>query len=502
MLRRLSAGFSLTAVIVILNLVATVISLPLFLRAWGDRVYGEWLALTNLTASLSLLNFGVQTYVTNLLIGHFQRGEITDGTRVFSAGLRLYLVFFAVLVGITLVIAPDAPSRLGVSHISVEDSSFIVWVQGGLMACAILQGYILSILIAINRYPHRLRYSLGEILVRSFLPLGVALFSGSPRTAALSMALGGLILFLVGTADTARLSPFQIGIKDVKWADSIRLLGPSIVFFAVSLAWTMLTSGVILFLSAGAGGAAVTLFAATLTLSNLARAIIGQFLNTFYPEIGTAASGGGDPERLRRWFAFCLKLVSLVGWAVSVGIAAWGGEVITFWTGGELVPDLRLNTLLALYLAVQSPALVTRTFGFALNQQGGLLRVELITALITALGCILFIPAMGARGASMALLLGGVINVPLSLRLNALWVGMPIRHLTTLMLVEGAAPAVLTFVVCILSPLIPPGPRLLLSSGVLIMGAWMGLHWLTPSERLVLTNVLQALQRRLRGPQA
>lgn len=499
MLRRLSVGFSLTAVIVILNLVATVISLPVFLRTWGDQVYGEWLALTNLTASLSLLNFGVQTYVTNLLIGYFQRGEIEDGTRIFRAGLRLYLLFFVILTGITLIIAPEAPARLGVNYIPTEDSRFIVWVQGGLMACAILQGYILSILIAIDRYPRRLGYSVGEILVRSFLPLGVALFSGSPRTAALSMALGGLIVFVLGTGDTARLSPFQIGVRGVKWADSIRLLGPSLVFFMVSLAWTMLTSGVILFLSAGAGGAAVTLFAVTLTLSNLARAIIGQFLNTFYPEIGAAAAFPDDSQRLEQWFTFCLKLVSLVGWAVSVGIAAWGGEVITFWTGAELTPDIRLNALLALYLAVQAPALVTRTFGFALNHQGGLLRVELITAFITALGCVLFIPTMGPQGAGMALLLGGAINVPLSLRLNALWVGMSTQRLTVLMLVEGAAPAVLTFIACVLLPLITPVPRLLLTIGVLIMGGWMGLRWLSPSERGILGGAFRTAWRRLRG---
>lgn len=499
MLRRLSAGFSLTAVIVILNLVATVISLPVFLRAWGDQVYGEWLALTNLTASLSLLNFGVQTYVTNLLIGHFQRGEINAGTMVFRAGLRLYLLFFVILIGITLMIAPEAPARLGVVHLPPDDSHFIVWVQGGLMACAILQGYILSILIAINRYPRRLGYSVGEILVRSFLPLGVALFSGSPRTAALGMALGGLIVFLVGAGDTVRLSPFQIGIKGVKWVDSIRLLGPSLVFFLVSLAWTMLTSGVILFLSAGTGGASVTLFAATLTLSNLARAIIGQFLNTFYPEIGAAAAGSTNPERLKHWFVFCLKLVSLVGWAVSVGIAAWGGEAISLWTGAELTPDVRLNTLLALYLAVQAPALVTRTFGFALNRQGGLLRVELITALITALGCILLIPALGARGAGMALLLGGAINVPLSLRLNALWVGMSTQRLTAIMIVGGAAPAVMTVLACVLLPLIAPVPRLLLTGGGLILGVWMGLRWLTPSERAVLIGAFQAVRKRLRG---
>src|ERR1017187_1688812 len=112
--RRFSAAFTISTATMVVTMAGQIFAVPLYLAHWGAPVYGEWLALTNLGASLSVLNLGVQSYVTNDLVMHYVRGQITEGTRVLHAAIRLYAVLACLIIVIagTLAFMPGVPALL------------------------------------------------------------------------------------------------------------------------------------------------------------------------------------------------------------------------------------------------------------------------------------------------------------------------------------------------------------------------------------------------------
>jgi len=476
MRHRLRAGFGLTGVILALNLIVTLISVPIFVRHWGEAAYGEWVALTNLTLSLSLLHFGVQNYVTNRLITAYKNGDLPNGTRVFRAGVRLYALFAATacLITVGIAAAPETLTSLRIVVIPPAEGQGIILLQGGMVALALVIGYLLIVLIAVERYPRRLLYSIGEIAARGYAPLMVALFGGTPLGAATAMLALTIGYGVLGGWEVRRHSPFPLGWRGVTWGEAARLLPPSCQFFAVALLQMLITSGVILILASAAGGEAVAAFNAALILTNLARSIIGQFLNTVYPEVAGVAATEAGRARLADWYVVILKWACAVCWLVAAGVAAFGVDVVRLWTGSDTLSDGGLNLLLALALALNAPLLVIRMFGFALTRQGALLRVEALGAGITLTVGIVLAAADGARGMAAALCVGGIIGAPLAIWVGARWTETSARRLRR-ELWRGLPIAALVFG---LSPVLALTSGIVTRAALLVAMSAVGAVWL------------------------
>ena len=67
-LDRILKALTLSGLIVAINIVGQLFSVPILMPHWGVRTYGAWVTLTNLGASVTLMNLGLQSYVTNQLI--------------------------------------------------------------------------------------------------------------------------------------------------------------------------------------------------------------------------------------------------------------------------------------------------------------------------------------------------------------------------------------------------------------------------------------------------
>src|ERR1051325_2162324 len=66
----------------VVNSASQLILVPIFLIAWGNQTYGEWLTLSAAVAYLWMLDFGVQTYVVNRLKQCYLRGAVDEYKRI------------------------------------------------------------------------------------------------------------------------------------------------------------------------------------------------------------------------------------------------------------------------------------------------------------------------------------------------------------------------------------------------------------------------------------
>lgn len=421
MFKRIISSLGLSAIIYFIATVGQIISVPLLLHAWGDGLYGEWLALTNLVASLNLLNAGVQTHVMNLLIGHYVRGEIEVGRRILHSALRLYVLLCGLALTATLALAftPSLGSFLNIRDLPASHLRIILLIQGLLATYTILEGLLMSLLIVTKQMPRRLFYTLIERVMFIGVPILVAALGGFPLAVSVVVALVMALIAWTQFRDVRKRSPFTLGLEAGSWKDAFSLLPPSLTFFAVTLSYQLLTTGVVLVVSAGIGPAAVALYSTTLMLTNFVRSLIFQGLNVLWPEITSDAAQGS--KNLFFWYRLALKLMGTFVMIMALILYTLGPDILLYWTGGRLDVDGTLNAILVLYLVVHVPELVARTFGLATSRQSQIFKIELAAALLVILLSLFLLPSFGLRSVAWALVIGQALGSAVMLLLASRW---------------------------------------------------------------------------------
>jgi O-antigen/teichoic acid export membrane protein len=429
MIRRVFSSLGISGLIFLVTMAVQIISVPVFLHYWGAQLYGEWITLTNIVSNLNILNAGVQAHVLNTLIGHYSRREIPEGTQLLHAALRLYtlLCSIAFATAIGLAFFPSIAAILNIHILTDFQVRLIIIIEGALAAYTILEGLLMSLLIVIHQQPRRLLYSLVEKLLLFGQPLVTAILRGGPTQATLWSALGLSMVAAYQVRDVSRRSPFRPGLRESSWREAFALLGPGLTFLAVSFSFQMLTSGVILLISVLIGSTAVALFTTTLVLSNLARSICNMALNVLWPEITSMAVQ--DAQRLADWHHIAQKMIGTLVLCFSVGLLLLGPFILTYWTQSRIQIDPVLNNLLVLYLCVQFPSLVARTFGLATNRQGQLFRIEFSIALATLFLAVAEVPYMGMYAIPVALIIAQAGGTIIMLFLATGWTSDSVRSL-------------------------------------------------------------------------
>lgn len=473
-----------------------IISVPLLLHAWGDDLYGEWLTLTNLVASLNLLNVGVQTYVMNQLINHYARDEIEEGKRILHSALRLYILLCGLALTATLALAftPSLGSFLNIRELSPSHLRVILLIQGLLATYTILEGLLMSLLIVTQQMPRRLFYTLIERVLFIGVPILVAALGGVPLTVSVVVAMVMAVIAWTQFRDVRKRSPFTLGLEAGSWKDAFALLPPSLTFFAVTLSYQLLTTGVVLVISAGIGAAAVALYSTTLMLTNFVRSLLFQGLNVLWPEITSDAAQGS--KNLFFWYRLALKLMGAFVMVMALILYTLGPDILLYWTGGSLDVDAVLNAVLVLYLIVHAPELVARTFGLATSRQSQIFKIELGTAFLAILLSLVLLPLLGLRGAAWALFIsqsfGALLILVLALRWTrgtlAAWIrDVIVRSLPSFLWAIFAG----LFVTVFPANIWEKGVFTLLAVMVYITFAWI--WWLSNDEK----SLLQRHSRRL-----
>jgi len=493
MIRRLFAGVGISTAIVLVTFIGQIVSVPVLLANWGDQMYGEWVTLTSLTGTFALLNLGVQTYVCNLLIECFTSGEIERGNRILSSALRLYFVLSGLVVVVTILIATQSKfvEMLNITAIPDSNARLIVLLEGGLIAYAILGGLLYTPLRASKQVSRQLTYGLAERIVFWVAPMLVALLRGAPVLSSIATISLMAVLSVVQLRDMIRRVPFTITPRLGTLREGLTVIPSSLMYLGVSFVSVATTSGVNLILAWQGGGNAVALYFTTITLTNFVRMIVLQGLNVLWPEITMAKLE--NPTALRQWFVFASKLLATLGGVMAIGISFFGLVVLRVWTRGAVQGDAVLNSVLAIYMAVQIFALIARTFGLATSQPLQVLRIELTGMGLTSLLAVWLTPLHSVQGLAVAFCLGQIVATGLMLRAAARWVDAAPGPLFSDLLGRGLPNHVLVLTGCATGAVLQNDPfagTVTFGLLVLIYGVLSWALWLTQTERDMIRRLL------------
>ena len=109
MAKRATLGSFMNFLGQVIRSIEHIILVPLFLAAWGEAIYGEWLTLFSMIAYFSISDLGMNRFVTNKMTKCFAKGDTDEYLRVFKSAFGIYsilaLILF-ILLSLFTVFAP------------------------------------------------------------------------------------------------------------------------------------------------------------------------------------------------------------------------------------------------------------------------------------------------------------------------------------------------------------------------------------------------------------
>jgi len=315
---------------------------PLFLAAWGDAGYGEWLAITALVSYLSLLDLGGQSYVAVRLAQAFAQDKPDEFRAVLREGFSLFL---AIAAGAQLIVLAVVCSPL----ISWSDSSrsVVAWYAGATLLA--LPGAVLASCYAATGQIVR------SVMINNVNRVGcvccyaVALFWRVPQP------LYAGIVFATAVAATAvivvdlRRSVGPLFRPSVTLA-SLRAgalhLRSSLEYWMLALAGGLNLQGVLLVIASALGPASVAAFSTHRAAASLI-VYAGSLLRPAISTELTFMAARSDLPRLREVISVSVRANTWLSAITASALCVAAPLGYTLWTRSKLQLDVPLLFILA-----------------------------------------------------------------------------------------------------------------------------------------------------------
>lgn len=402
--RRIALGWSATITDKMVVAITQLVSVPLLSLHWGVELYGLWSMLFAVPSLLALGDFGFASAATAQVTMEVARGNMTGARAAYHGSLRIVVFFTAALfifAGLACFLLPEAiwPNQTGFSPDDARMTAFAfccyaLLVVLGAMALVVFRSTgAMALGTVINSFTLAAETTVIALIV---------LKGGGLAAAALGMlgarAAGVLAMITIAWISSPELRP---GLRKPDQSVTSALVPAAMAGMAITLGNTLLVQGSVLALGLAAGAAAVPAFTAARTLARLALQGAQTLALVLMPEFA-AAIARGQTERANT----LVGAVALVALALSLpfalGLAIWGPELITLWSGGAL--DAGPGLMVAMGLSALAGALwgPLSNLLLAINRQGSFSYVYILAAAIACLGIFGFAAHFGNVSAGVA----------------------------------------------------------------------------------------------------
>jgi O-antigen/teichoic acid export membrane protein len=404
---RLIRGFGATALGPIVTAIVQIVGVPLFLHAWGTKLYGEWLIMSAIPTYLALSDVGFATAACNDMTMRVAAGD-RDGALETYQSTRVLMSITSLLAGIALlgiVWLLPVTRWLNLSSMAISESRMtlsllslyaLVTVQAGL--------YIVGFRCDGN-------YAFGTLVdnvirLTEFIAAMIAV-ALSERPVVVAGVL--LVTRILGTIVKNRLmfrkSPWlRHGLGRVRTASVRRLASPAIAYLAFPAGSALSLQGLVVVIGMVLGPVAVATFSAMRTLTRFALQITEIIRMGVWPELSAAygAKNWNLARRLHRTACQASLWLSIL--AVGFLLIA-GGRILTAWTHGRIVMDVSAFRWLLLVIIANAFWNTSSVATMASNKHQRIAAAYFAATAVATVAAYLLLQRFGLSGAAMALLI-------------------------------------------------------------------------------------------------
>ena len=408
MRKRIIQGISANFIGQVIHLASRVLLVPLFLKAWGNDIYGEWLILTSIAAYLSITDFGGQLYIVNRLTQLYACAQLDDFRRVLHTGMALFVVVPVILfVLFVSIVTWITPSTLGIVKTGNEVVLGVLLLLAFQFVIALPQGLILGVYRAVGQLPRGMMLAniaqlLQLIMISAALWLNVGMIGIAVIQTIPYIAIAALALI-----DLHRRFP-QLAITSIQSADrnlARTFVRPSMHFFSLQISQLLTLQGSVLVVGALLGSVQVVMFTTIRTLANVAKQFLGMLSHSAWPEM-TRLDAEGDKEKLFRLFRVILRSTLIMTMGFTILFHYWGENIYHLWLGDKVAYQSRIMDLFLVYLLQLTFWTACSHVLMATNNHRNLSRLLFVASIATL--CFSFIGGqwLGLEGVLLGMILG------------------------------------------------------------------------------------------------
>jgi O-antigen/teichoic acid export membrane protein len=382
--------------------------LPIFLSRWTPAVYGEWLTLYAAVGYLASLDVGMQAAALNRLTAAYARHDLSDYRRAQNSAFAMYTVTAG--LGLVLLTAATATMPigrwLGLRYTSEKDAAVVLLFLGAYVLLSmpgkvVIGSYQTMGNLAKSQWVSNIR------LIATFGATGALLLLNQGMRSLASVPLFTTVATVIFVLLSLRREHPEIapGIGAADWHTIRGLMKPSVMFALVMGAMLLHYQALTMVVSVALGGAAVTVYVVSRTMTSMLRAATDTIADSVTPDI-CRLDALQDRTQLRQILRFLAGLSVCIGVAGSAAIWWEGASVISVWTRGRLVPDVQLLRLLSLVAIGQSAWVGLGVFGAATNRNRTVATCYVASNVIAVALAIALIHTLGTRAIPIGLLVG------------------------------------------------------------------------------------------------
>lgn len=353
MRKRLIQGIGANFLGQIISLASRVLLVPLFLTAWGVKVYGEWLLLTSMVAYLSLADLGGQLYIVNRLTQAYALGDLPQFRKTLHTGLALFLILplavFLGFLGLMLVFPPG--SLLQITITSRQVVFLVLAILAFQFVFSLPQGILLGVYRSVGLLPRGVMLTnIMQLLALILVALGLWLHGGLPAIACLQL-LPYLGVGLVAGWDLNRRFPqFRLfSLRDADLSLGLTFIRPSLHFFGIQMSQAFSIQGTVLVVGMLLGSVQVVVFSTMRTIVNLIRSFFELPSHAAWPEL-TRLDAQGEEEKFFLLFRAIFRATLIAAVIFMAIFHFWGENIYHVWLRKTVPYQQRVMDLFLIYM--------------------------------------------------------------------------------------------------------------------------------------------------------
>jgi O-antigen/teichoic acid export membrane protein len=351
---RLVAGFGATALGPLITALVQIVSVPLFLGAWGPRLYGEWLIMSAIPYYLSMTDMGFGTVAGNDMAMRAAKSDHEGALETFQSTWILVMGFslVAAIMLSAIIVAAPVTSWLHLNVIQDGEARVVL---------LLLSAYSLGILqssLLLSGFRSDKKYATGMAGVNSvrFLENVAMLLILSMGAGPVRVALAAAVVRLLGTVAVyfllLRAVPWiRVGFASASLSRVKALTGPALAFMAFPAGNALSIQGITILIGLVLNPIAVATFTPMRTLSRFPYQIVDSVKNAAWPEL-SSAFGAEDWPLARKLHRACCQVAFWLALAAVLALAAFGPRLFKLWTHDRVQMDVPcFYVLLAVVIA-------------------------------------------------------------------------------------------------------------------------------------------------------
>ena len=323
-----------------INIFIHLVFVPLFLTFWNLDIYADWILISTIPGLLSISQFGLTAYGSNLIVIAYKQNKKNKANFVFQNIFYFVSVFIFSLCLILLLLNYifDFQKIFDVSSIK-KNEFYLVIIFVALKYLLLSNSNFLSGLFRINHKFHLSVYIQSTFLVTELILIAFTLFLGGQI---LEVSFVSFINYIIALMVSYFLIKrefiwFQIiNFKNINFSFIKKIFYPSISFMTGSSSKAILIQGTIIFLNLFSNDILLVLYNSIRLILNGSRQFINILTFSFQPEI-TIDYAKKKFEKISHKFKFLLKYNFYISSIIAVVLVLFLKVPFLVWTKGNVI---------------------------------------------------------------------------------------------------------------------------------------------------------------------